>query len=129
MEIFLNEQIYDYYILKYIENNDTTTMRKIANHLFISLGSIHSKIESLLCRNFINFIDISNGSKKKKYKYTITDAGYVYQMELIQKLRECILSELEYIRTHDIEKLNYEYSAYQKAEEKIFENSKVNLLL
>jgi hypothetical protein len=50
-------------------------------------------------------------------------------MELIQKLRECILSELEYIRTHDIEKLNYEYSAYQKAEEKIFENSKVNLLL
>ena len=125
--MFLNEQIYDYYILKYIENNDTTTMRKIAHHLFISLGSIHAKIESLLCRKYINFIDISNGSKKKKYKYFITNAGYVYQMELIQKLRESILSELEYISTHDIEKTNHEYSVYKK-KDKILENSKVNLL-
>lgn len=99
-------------------------MRKIKKDLVISLGFVHSRIGLLVTRNIIIFIDLSNGSRKKKYKYIITEVGYAYKVELMQKIKEFMLIELEYMKKFDINKGSHEFFIYPKLEDKILENQK-----
>ena len=96
--VLQNHLIYDYLILKNIKNDKYTTMRKLKNELIVSLGFIHSRIELLLKQNIIICTDLSNGSRKKKYQYIITELGYAYKVELMQKIKEFMLIELEYMK-------------------------------
>ena len=110
MKKLIDAKLIDYYIIKIIHCNHSITMRQIAYEFSVSLGSIHSKIESLICRKFLIAIDLSNGSRKKRYKYLITSSGLLYHLELCKDIRSCISKELEYINMFEIEKIRHEYN-------------------
>jgi predicted transcriptional regulator len=112
MKTLLDAKISDYYILKLIQINQSTTMRRIGHELGVSLGSIHSRIDSLVCRKFLMAIDLCNGSRKKRYQYQITSSGLLYQLELCREIRSCISKELDYINTYEFEKIKHDYASY-----------------
>jgi predicted transcriptional regulator len=112
VKILIDTKINDYYILKIIHNNHSSTMRQMSYELGVSLGSIHSKVESLVYRKFLINIDLSNGSRKKRYQYQITNSGFLYLFELCQDIRSCISKELDYINTYEFEKIKHEYGPH-----------------
>ena len=123
MSLLLTELIKDYYILKYIHINNRISMRMLAHELQLSLGCVHSRIESLVVRNYLTFTDLSNGSRKKKYKYEITESGNLYKKEISSKLKTILLAELESIQQAELERTNHEFKMYMDIEKEILVSS------
>jgi hypothetical protein len=119
MSLLLSELIKDYYLLKYINKNNRISMRMLTHELQVSLGCVHSRIESLIARNNLTFTDLINGSREKKIKYEITESGNLYRKEISSKLKTILLAELESIQQAELERTNHEFKMYLDMETEI----------
>jgi predicted transcriptional regulator len=88
----------EYNILKFIDKDPLLSQRKLAHFLGLSLGTIHSKMVLLIEKGYVDQIDLSSGSKKKKYRYEITKKGRKYFLVLMNRLKSHYKSELNSLK-------------------------------
>jgi DNA-binding MarR family transcriptional regulator len=76
----------EFLILKLVHDDENITLRQIAHYLGSSLGTAHSKISLLVKKDYLTQVDISNNTRKKRYRYNLTRDGFRYMKILFTKL-------------------------------------------
>lgn len=83
----------DFMILKLIKKYHYITLRQISYYSGISLGTAHTKINNLSKKKLLIIKDISNGSRKKRFQYILTEEG-AQHLELLRSKLIILLADL-----------------------------------
>jgi DNA-binding PadR family transcriptional regulator len=95
----------DFIILYLISRYRLITLRQLSYYTGASLGTVHSKILNLNKKKLLLVNDISQGSRKKRLQYLLTEEGLRY-METLRLSMQELFSDSKESPTFDFSVFN-----------------------
>jgi len=83
-----------FYVLKELEQMDSTSQRVMARHYGFSLGKMNFILKALIEKGIVKVENFTHSSDKAKYKYVLTAVGIKTKYKLAQQF--LVRKELEY---------------------------------